>query len=79
MIDRKHKLSVARQAKLLGFSRGRVYYSPRPVPDSDLALMRRIDELHLEYTPAVPASIEALGQEAARSSSSQRASGNPRQ
>ena len=47
MIDRKHKLSVARQTKLLGFSRGTVYYLPRPVPDGDLALMRRIDELHL--------------------------------
>src|SRR5690606_37578018 len=49
MIDRAHKLSVTRQAKLLGFSRGSVYYSPRPVSDGDLALMRRIDELHLEY------------------------------
>jgi putative transposase len=27
MIDREHKLSVVRQAKLLGFSRGSVYYS----------------------------------------------------
>lgn len=43
MIDRQHKLSVVRQAKLLGFSRGSVYYPPRPVPDGDLALMRRID------------------------------------
>jgi len=49
MIDRAHKLSVARQAKLLGFSCGSVYYLPRPVPDGDLALMRRIDELHLDY------------------------------
>ncbi|WP_458646289.1 IS3 family transposase [Klebsiella quasipneumoniae] len=46
MIDREHKLSVVRQAKLLGFSRGSVYYLPRPVSDGDLALMRRIDELH---------------------------------
>lgn len=49
MIDREHKLSVVRQAKLLGFSRGSVYYLPRPVSDGDLALMRRIDELHLDY------------------------------
>ncbi len=49
MIDRAHKLSVVRQAKLLGFSRGSVYYLPRPVPDGDLALMRRIDELHLDF------------------------------
>lgn len=49
MIDREHKLSVVRQAKLFGFSRDSVYYSPRPVSDGDLALMRRIDELHLDY------------------------------
>lgn len=49
MIDRQHKLSVVRQAKLLGFSRGSVYCLPCPVPDGDLALMRRIDELHLDY------------------------------
>jgi transposase-like protein len=48
MIDREHKLSVVRQAKLLGISRGSVYYLPRPVPNGDLALMRRIDELHLD-------------------------------
>lgn len=49
MINCEHKLSAVRQAKLLGFSRGNVYYLPRPVPDGDLALMRRIDELHLYY------------------------------
>ena len=49
MIDRDHGLSVRRQAKALGISRGSVYYVPRPASDADLALMRRIDELHLEY------------------------------
>ena len=49
MIDREHKLSVVRQAKLLGFRRGSVYFPPRPVPNGDLALMRRINELHLDY------------------------------
>jgi len=49
MIDREHGLSVSRQAKALGISRGSVYYLPRPVSDADLKLMRRIDELHLEY------------------------------
>ena len=49
MIDRSHDLPVTRQAKALGISRGSVYYLPRPVSDADLALMRRIDELHLEY------------------------------
>ena len=49
MIDRKHGLSVSRQARALGISRGSVYYLPRPVSDADLKLMRRIDELHMEY------------------------------
>ena len=48
MIDRSHDLSVTRQARLLGLSRASVYYEPRPVPAADLALMRRLDELHLE-------------------------------
>ena len=49
MIDRKHDLPITHQAKLLGVSRGSVYYLPRAVSDADLALMRRIDELHLEH------------------------------
>ena len=49
MIDRDDRLSVTRQAQLLGISRGSVYYLPRPVSDSDLALMRRLDERHLEH------------------------------
>ena len=49
MIDREHGLSIAKQAKALGISRGSVYYLPRPVPAADLAAMRRMDELHLEF------------------------------
>jgi putative transposase len=49
MIDCDHELSVSRQAKALGISRGSIYYLPRPTSEADLALMRRIDELHLEY------------------------------
>jgi putative transposase len=49
MIDRKHKLSLTKQAALLGISRGSVYYEPAPVSATDLALMRRLDELHLEF------------------------------
>ena len=48
MIDRGHDLPIARQAKALGISRGSVYYLPRPVSAGDLAVMRRMDELHLE-------------------------------
>jgi putative transposase len=50
MIDRTHELSITRQAQLVGISRGTVYYLPQPVSPEDLSsLMRRIDELHLEY------------------------------
>ena len=49
MIDRRHALPIVRQAKALNLSRGCVYYLPRPVSPIDLALMRRIDELHLEF------------------------------
>ena len=49
MIDPEHDLSIKRQAEALGISRGSVYYLPRPVSETDLMLMRRIDELHLNY------------------------------
>src|SRR6516164_6275218 len=49
MIDRAHDLPIGKQAEALNISRGSVYYLPRPVPAADLALMRRIDELHLEF------------------------------
>ena len=49
MIDPTAKLSVSRQAIMLGISRGSVYYTPRPVSDADLKLMHRIDKLHMEF------------------------------
>ena len=49
MINREHDLPITTQAKVLNISRGSVYYLPRPVSAADLALMRRIDELHLEF------------------------------
>jgi putative transposase len=49
MIDGAHDLPITRQAKVLNISRGSVYYQPRPVSAQDLALQRRIDELHLEH------------------------------
>ena len=49
MIDWSHALPIAKQARALGISRGSVYYLPRPVPAADLAVMRRMDELHLEF------------------------------
>ena len=49
MIDRGHDLPIATQAKVLNVSRGSVYYKPRPAPEADLAIMRRLDRLHLEF------------------------------
>ena len=49
MIDRDNELSISAQAKLLGISRGSVYYLPQGASQAELALMREIDELHLEH------------------------------
>ena len=49
MIDPEHDLPIKRQAEVLGISRSTVYYEPRPISDEDLWLMRRLDELHLNY------------------------------
>ena len=49
MIDRTHELPLTRQAEILKLSRSGLYYQARPVPPADLAIMRRMDELHLDY------------------------------
>ena len=49
MIDREHELAISRQGELLQLSRSSLYYEPRAVSPTILALMRRIDELHLNY------------------------------
>ena len=50
MIDREHQsLSVVRQCRLLAVSRSTVYYRARGENAQTLALMRRIDELYLDY------------------------------
>jgi len=49
MIDRKHDLSVTKQAEVLKISRGSVYYRPRPASPADLDIMQQLDRLHLEY------------------------------
>jgi len=61
MIDDTHDLSITRQAGLLGLSRSSVYYVPRPVPACDLALMHRIDELHLDIPFATSGAAPAAG------------------
>jgi putative transposase len=42
-------LPVAAQCRLLQVARSTLYYQPVPASADDLAVMRRIDELHLEY------------------------------
>ncbi|MCB1504877.1 MAG: IS3 family transposase [Hyphomicrobiaceae bacterium] len=60
MIDPAAKLSVSRQAIVLGISRGSVYYKPRPVSDADLKLMHRIDKLHMEFPFAGSRMLQGL-------------------
>lgn len=60
MFDRHRDLPLNRQAKVLGISRGSVYYLPRAVPAADLALMRAIDALHLEYPFAGSRMLQGL-------------------
>jgi len=49
MIDRNHALPVSHQAKMLGLSRGGLYYQPVPLSKSELGLMHRLDTLHLAH------------------------------
>jgi putative transposase len=49
MVEANAELSIRRQCDLLGISRSGVYYEPAATSAEELALMRRIDELHLEY------------------------------
>ena len=60
MIDCGRNLPLGRQAERLGLSRSTLYYEPRPVPAAELAIMRRIDELHLDY-PFAGESIQNRG------------------
>lgn len=49
MIDQEEPdLSIRRQCELLKVSRSGLYYEPEPTSPEVLALMRRIDELHLQ-------------------------------
>jgi putative transposase len=49
MIEPNAELSIRRQCDLLGINRSGLYYEPAATSAEELALMRRIDELHLEY------------------------------
>ena len=60
MIDRGHDLPITKQAEVLRVSRSSVYYTPRPVPEADLAIMRRLDRLHLEFPFAGSRMLQGL-------------------
>ena len=60
MIDREHDLPITRQAKALSLARSTVYYLPRPVSAADLVIMRRLDELHLEFPFAGSRMLRAM-------------------
>ena len=49
MIDRNHELPVVRQCQILELPRSTAYYRPAPESPENLALMRRIDQLHLDH------------------------------
>jgi putative transposase len=48
LIDKKEKLPVTRQCKLLELNRSGVYYKLAPLSEKDMELMRQIDEIHLK-------------------------------
>ena len=49
MIERNGPLPLSRQCGLLGVSRSSQYYAPKGESAENLALMRRLDELHLAH------------------------------
>ena len=53
MIDRTHKLSLTKQAKVLGISRGSVYYRLRPVSDIGLGLFPYLSMIACTHLPVI--------------------------
>lgn len=49
MVEPENPLSIRRQCELLSLSRSGWYYEPIPGSAEELARMRRIDELHLQF------------------------------
>ncbi|WP_370582514.1 IS3 family transposase [Burkholderia pseudomallei] len=66
MIDRKYALPISQQARLVGVARSSVYYRPQPVSEADQLLMRRIDELHMEFPFAGARMLRREGHEVGR-------------
>jgi putative transposase len=49
LVETEDEPSIRRQCELLEISRTAYYYQPCPETEENLALMRRLDELHLEH------------------------------
>ena len=49
LIEPCKQLSLRRQCELVGISRSGFYHEPVPETEANLALMRRLDQLHLEH------------------------------
>ena len=49
MIDKGDALPLKRQCEILDLSRSGIYYTPVPVSEREMELMRQIDEIHLLY------------------------------
>lgn len=44
----KQEISISRQCELVGLNRSNYYYQPVPIPEIDLDLMKKIDEIYTE-------------------------------
>ena len=49
MVNRDHPLPICRQCELLELPRSTFYHAPKPVSDEELALMKLIDQCHLDH------------------------------
>ena len=47
MVQTNHRLPKTRRCELLSIPRSSSYYQPKPLPEADLALMKRIDQIHM--------------------------------
>jgi putative transposase len=70
MVDPTALLSIRRQCELLRLNRSSLYYEPVGPAEEELDLMRRIDELHLEWpffgSRRITQTLKAEGQEVNR-------------
>jgi len=49
MIDREDDLPLKRQCEILDLSRSGIYYRPVPVSERNMALMKEMDKIHLDF------------------------------